>query len=66
MLKATCFKCHWTWSLTREAAQAALDSLDEDDKYFTLRCPQCGRANKVARQQLERAIPPATASGASD
>jgi DNA-directed RNA polymerase subunit RPC12/RpoP len=60
MLKMTCFKCHWTWTLTREGAQAALDSLDEDDKYYTIRCPQCGRANKVARQQLEHAVPPAT------
>jgi hypothetical protein len=57
MLKITCFKCHWGWSLNREATQAALESLGPDDEYYAAECPRCRRINKVPVKQLQRALP---------
>ena len=57
MLKITCFKCRWSWSLNRDAAQAALDSLKPEDDYYAIECPKCRRVNKVTIKQLKRALP---------
>jgi ssDNA-binding Zn-finger/Zn-ribbon topoisomerase 1 len=57
MVKVTCYKCHWTWTLNQEATQAAYESLGPDDKYYAAHCPQCGRLNKVAVDQLKRWLP---------
>jgi hypothetical protein len=57
MLKITCYKCHWSWSLNREAVQAALDSLEPEAKYYAVECPHCRRTNKVTIKQLKRALP---------
>ena len=57
MLKQTCFKCRWSWSLNPEAVQAALDSLKPEDAYYTLECPKCRRISKVTVKQLKRALP---------
>lgn len=63
MLKMTCYKCHWTWSLTPDAAQAAYETLEPGAKHYTAHCPQCGRINKVAVKQLELALPREAPSG---
>ena len=57
MVKVTCFKCHWSWSLNAEGVQGALDSLSSGDSYYSLECPKCRRINKITRKQLERAQP---------
>ena len=57
MLKITCFKCHWSWSLNQEAAAAALESLEPGDDYYAIECPKCRRINKVPLKQLKRALP---------
>ncbi len=62
MLKITCFKCHWSWSLNQEAAQAALASLKPDEEHYTVECPRCRRVNKVNVQQLRRSLPRHTAA----
>jgi phage FluMu protein Com len=60
MLKITCFKCHWSWSLNQEAAQAALESLKPGEEHFTIECPRCRRVNKVTVHQLKQALPRVT------
>lgn len=57
MLKMTCYNCHWSWSLTPEAAQAAYDTLEPGAKHYTTPCPHCGRTNKVSVKQLKQALP---------
>lgn len=57
MLKITCFKCHWSWSLNRDSVQAALDSMGPDETYYSIECPKCRRVNKVTVKQLKRALP---------
>ncbi len=57
MLKITCYNCHWSWSLSKNAAQAVLDALKPGEDHASLECPRCRRVNKVAAQQLRRAVP---------
>ena len=57
MLKITCYNCHWSWSLNRDAAQAVLDALKPDEDHVSLECPRCRRVNKVAVRQLRRTLP---------
>ena len=66
MLKITCFKCQWSWSLNRDAAQAALDSLKPGDDYYAAECPKCRRVNKVTVKQLKRALPRAAAKNTTE
>lgn len=57
MVKITCFKCHWSWSLGSKDVKAALDSLAPDENYYAIECPKCRRINKVTRKQLKQALP---------
>lgn len=57
MLKITCYKCHWSWSLNREATEATLAALKPGEEYAALECPRCRRVNKVAVAQLKRSLP---------
>ena len=57
MVKITCLKCHWSWSLGSEEVKAAFESLTAEDKYYAVGCPKCRRVNKVTRKQLKRALP---------
>ncbi len=57
MVKITCLKCHWSWSLNADAVQAAYDSLKPGEKHFSVPCPRCGRINKISARQLKQALP---------
>ena len=57
MLKVTCYKCQWSWSLNNDAVKAALDALEPDATYHAIECPKCRRINKVTVKQLRRALP---------
>lgn len=63
MVKVTCFKCHWSWSLNADGVKAALTSLSAEDTHYSLECPKCRRINKITRRQLEHALPRPTAQG---
>ncbi len=66
MLKITCFNCHYSWSLNSEAAQAAYATLKPGEKHYALPCPRCNRINKVAVNQLKRALPRVSEEKPSD
>jgi hypothetical protein len=57
MLKITCFKCHWGWSMNNEAVHGALTSMQPEEEYYAVECPKCRRVNKITIHQLERALP---------
>jgi hypothetical protein len=61
MVKITCLKCHWGWSLSSEEVKNVLDTLAPEDDYYAVGCPKCRRLNKITRKQLEHALPPPTA-----
>jgi hypothetical protein len=57
-MQIRCYSCHTPFSLNREAAIAALDSLSaENHNHFNAHCPRCRKANRISRQQLLRAVP---------
>lgn len=66
MLKITCYNCHWSWSLNRDAVQVVLDALKPDEDYASLECPRCRRVNKVTVRQLRRTLPRRAESTESD
>jgi ssDNA-binding Zn-finger/Zn-ribbon topoisomerase 1 len=58
MVKVTCLKCHWSWSLNSDEIKSVLDTLGPEDAYYAVECPKCRRINKITRKQLEHALPP--------
>ena len=58
MLNARCFRCGWSFTLSREMIAAALTSAaGPGDKYHVEYCPQCRQAIKIPMDQLKRAAP---------
>ena len=54
-----CFRCGWSFSISRETAAAELASLGTDEtRTHTIQCPRCRHALKIPVEQLRRAIPP--------
>ncbi len=67
MVKITCFKCHWSWSLNQSEVATALESMAADVSHYSVECPRCRRVNKVPRKQLEHARPhPSTTADAKE
>lgn len=57
-MQIRCYKCHMPISLGREAVTDAMEIVEKDDlSHFDVRCPKCRTTNRVARKQLERAMP---------
>ena len=62
-MQIRCYKCHMPISLGREAVKDAFEIVDvENLSHYDVRCPKCRTTNRIARKQLERAMPkkPAT------
>jgi hypothetical protein len=57
MLKITCFKCQWGWSLNREAVEMALASVESGATHYMVACPKCRRMNKIPVTRLKAALP---------
>ena len=58
MLNARCFRCGWSFTLSREMIAAALTSVaGAGDKYHVEYCPRCRQAIKIPMDQLKRAAP---------
>lgn len=65
-MQLRCYRCGWSFSLSREQVDFALEALRaKGDKHYDVRCTRCRTVNKVSLQQLERAAPrpPAPAEG---
>jgi len=57
-MQVRCYKCHMPISLGREAVIDALEMVEKEDlSHFDVRCPKCRTTNRIARKQLERAMP---------
>jgi hypothetical protein len=58
-MNARCYRCGWSFSLSREAIAAAVTAADvQGDKYHVEPCPRCKQAVKLPLDQLRHALPP--------
>ena len=57
-IRMRCFKCQTPFVLKNDEIKAALETVHSDNlKHYNSSCPKCGRANKVSKNQLKKAIP---------
>ncbi len=57
-MQIRCTQCHKPFALNKEEVHAALDTIKEEGLHFySVRCPHCGRANRISAQELHRAAP---------
>ncbi len=58
-MNARCYRCGWSFTLSRETIAAAVAQADpEGDKFHVEPCPRCKQAIKLPLDQLKRALPP--------
>lgn len=57
-IRLRCFKCGTPFVVKNEEISAALDVIyAENLKHYNCHCPKCGRANKVSKTQMKKALP---------
>lgn len=57
-MNTRCYRCGWSFSLSREAITGALDAAHASGaKNHMERCPRCRQAIKISVDQLKRAAP---------
>ena len=60
-MNARCYRCGWSFTLSRETIEAAVINANADpdgDKFHVELCPHCKLAIKLPLDQLRRALPP--------
>ena len=58
-MNARCYRCGWSFTLSRETIAAAVTNADpQGDKFHVEACPRCKQAIKLPLDQLRRALPP--------
>ena len=58
MLKSRCYRCGWSFNLSREDIVAALEQAKaKEASYHVEHCPRCKHAIKVPLRQLQDALP---------
>jgi hypothetical protein len=58
-MNARCYRCGWSFSMSREAIVAAVTTADaHGEKFHVELCPKCKLAIKLPLDQLRRALPP--------
>jgi hypothetical protein len=56
-MNARCYRCGWSFSMSREAIAAAVTAADtQGDKFHVEPCPRCKQAVKLPLDQLRRAL----------
>jgi phage FluMu protein Com len=57
-MQIRCGHCHKPFAMGKEAVHAALDAIESDKLiHYNAYCPHCRRANRISRQELQRAAP---------
>lgn len=58
-MNTRCYRCGWSFSLSREAIEAAVaQAAATGEKSHVEHCPRCRQAIKISVDQLKRALPP--------
>ena len=57
-MQIRCTNCHKPFALSKDEVHTALDTISSEDLgHYNAHCPHCRRANRVSRQELQRAAP---------
>ncbi len=57
-MQLRCAYCHHMFTLSREEALSALHQLETESlQHYDAHCPRCKKANRVAKDRLEKAYP---------
>jgi hypothetical protein len=57
-IRLRCYNCRTPFAVKPDEVIAALNLLHrEEHKHYNALCPRCGRANKISKGQLRRAVP---------
>jgi hypothetical protein len=65
-MQLRCYRCGWSFSLSREQVEFALESTrSKGGDHFDVRCTRCRTVNKVPLKQLEKSVPPRAAPSES-
>lgn len=57
-MNTRCYRCGWSFSLSRDTIGAAVTNAAEGETYHVENCPKCKQAIKIPLDQLKRALPP--------
>jgi hypothetical protein len=65
LMQLRCYRCGWSFSLSREQVEFALESTKaKGGQHYDVHCTRCRTVNKVPLKRLEMSAPP-PASAAS-
>jgi hypothetical protein len=58
-MQTRCYRCGWSYAIGKDEVKQALTMLNERGKsHYDSPCPRCRHANRISREQLERAAGP--------
>jgi len=57
-MQLRCYRCGWSFAINKDEIAFALAALEgSQGNHYDVRCPRCRQANRVALEQLRRAVP---------
>jgi phage FluMu protein Com len=57
-MQIRCQNCHRPFAISKETVHAALDQMETEGlHHYSIHCPHCRRANRISKEELQRAAP---------
>ena len=57
-MQLRCYRCGWSFAINKDEIAFALAALEgSQGNHYDVRCPRCRHSNRVALEQLRRAVP---------
>jgi len=57
-MQLRCYRCGWSFAINKDEIAFALSALEgSQGNHYDVRCPRCRHSNRVALEQLRRAVP---------
>jgi len=57
-MQLRCYRCGWSFSINKDEIAFALAALEgSQGNHYDVRCPRCRHSNRIALEQLRRAVP---------
>ena len=57
-MQLRCYRCGWSFAINKDEIAFAVTALEgSHGNHYDVRCPRCRHSNRVALEQLRRAVP---------